>query len=115
MCIFVKGYLTFELEYILFRDQTFSVTLLDTMIRLVVNEVLLFNIFTRALYKSMQHAMFTSIVQKYATCHVFFFNTSLIHARNSGHHTWVRQQQPQEQCYPLIPACAVFLCVQRMV
>ena len=44
MCIFVKGCLTFELEYILFRDvihvnQTFSVTLLDTMIHLVVNEI----------------------------------------------------------------------------
>ena len=58
MCIFVKGCLTFELEYILFRDiilfagvnQTFSVTLLNTMIHLVVNEALLFNIFTRALY-----------------------------------------------------------------
>ena len=46
MCIFVKGCLTFELEYILLREsstnagvnQTFSVTLLDTMIHLVVNE-----------------------------------------------------------------------------
>ena len=62
MCIFVKGCLTFELEYILFLtssinagvNQTFSVTLLDTMIHLVVNEALLFNIFTRALYKIMQ-------------------------------------------------------------
>ena len=56
MCIF-------ELEYILFViltssinagvNQTFSVTLLVTMIHLVVNEALLFNIFTRALYKIM--------------------------------------------------------------
>ena len=46
MCIFVKDCLTFELEYILLREssinagvnQTFSVTLLDTMIHLVVNE-----------------------------------------------------------------------------
>ena len=53
MCIFVKGCLTFELEYILFLtssinagvNQTFSVTLLDTMIHLVVNEALLFFLF----------------------------------------------------------------------
>ena len=37
-------------------NQTFSVTLLllVAMIHLVVNEALLFNIFTRALYKFMQ-------------------------------------------------------------
>ena len=53
MCIFVIGCLTFELEYILSVkssinagvNQTFSVTLLDTMIHLVVNEARLFNIF----------------------------------------------------------------------
>ena len=74
MCIFVKGCLTFELEYILFLtsfinagvNQTFSVTLLDTMIHLVVNEALLFNMFTRALYKIMQRDIFS------------FLNTSLI-------------------------------------
>ena len=67
MCIFVKGCLTFELEYILFLtssinagvNQTFSVTLLDTMIHLVVNEALLFNMFTRALYKIMQRDIFS--------------------------------------------------------
>ena len=66
MCIFVKGCLTFELEYILFRDviinagvnQTFSVTISVAMIHLVVNEALLFNIFTRALYKIMQRNIF---------------------------------------------------------
>ena len=66
MCIFVKGCLTFQLEYILLREsstnagvnQTFSVTLLDTMIHLVVNEVLLFTIFTRALYKIMHRDIF---------------------------------------------------------
>ena len=36
-------------------NQTFSVTLLVTMIHLVVNEALLFSIFTRALYTIMQH------------------------------------------------------------
>ena len=59
MCIFVKGCLTFELEYILFRDvsidasvnQTFSVTLSVAMKHMVVNEALLFNIFTRTLNK----------------------------------------------------------------
>ena len=74
MCIFVKGCLTFELEYILFLtsfinagvNQTFSVTLLDTMIHLVVNEALLFNIVTRTLYKITQRDIF------------FHFNTSLI-------------------------------------
>ena len=35
-------------------NQTFSVTLSVAMIHLVVNEALLFNIFTRALYKIMQ-------------------------------------------------------------
>ena len=34
-------------------NQTFSVTLLLTMIHLVVTEALLFNVFTRALYKIM--------------------------------------------------------------
>ena len=70
MCSFVKGCLTFELEYILFRDviinagvnQTFSVTLLDTMIHLVVNEALLFNIFTRALYKIMHSDIFSFLI-----------------------------------------------------
>ena len=73
MCIFVKGCLTFELEYILFRDasinagvnQTFSVTLSVAMIHLVVNEALLFNILT-------------STVQNYATQHFFIFQPSLI-------------------------------------
>ena len=59
---FCKGCLTFELEYILFMTssinasvyQTVSVTFLDTMIHVVVNETLLFNIFTQALYKIMQ-------------------------------------------------------------
>ena len=35
-------------------NQTFSATLLVDMIHLVVNEALLFNIFTRALYKIME-------------------------------------------------------------
>ena len=55
MRIFIKGCLTFELEYILYSvtssinagvNQTFSVTILVTMIHLMVNEALLFNIFT---------------------------------------------------------------------
>ena len=70
MCIFVKGCLTFELEYILFRDasinagvnQTFSVTLSVAMIHLVVNEALLFNIFTRALYKIMECDIFSFLI-----------------------------------------------------
>ena len=62
MCIFVKGCLTFKLEYFYSVttsinagvNQTFSVTLSVAMIHLVANEALLFNIFTRALYKIMQ-------------------------------------------------------------
>ena len=29
--------------------------------------------------------------------------------------TWVKLQQPQEQCYPLLPLCAVSVRVQTMV
>ena len=36
-------------------NQTFCATLLVAMIHLVVNEALLFSMFTRALYKIMQH------------------------------------------------------------
>ena len=43
-------------------NQTFSVTLLDTMIHLVVNEALLFDIFTRALYKVMQRELLLFVV-----------------------------------------------------
>ena len=39
-------------------NQTFSVTLLVAMVHLVVSEALLFNIFTRALYKIMQRDIF---------------------------------------------------------
>ena len=40
-------------------NQTFSVTLSVAMIYLVVNEALLFNIFTRALYKITQREIFS--------------------------------------------------------
>ena len=30
---------------------------------------------------------------------------------NSGHLTWVRLQQPQEQCYPVLPVYVVFQCL----
>ena len=40
-------------------NKTFSVTLSVAMIHLVVNEALLFNIFTRALYKIMQCDIFS--------------------------------------------------------
>ena len=40
---------------------------------------------------------------------------SLSLAGNSGRLTWVRLQQPQEQCYPFLSVCAVFLCVQTIV
>ena len=33
---------------------------------------------------------------------------------NLGHLTWERLQQLQEQCYPFLPACAVFSHVQTM-
>ena len=75
MCIFVKGCLTFELEYILYSvtssinagvNQTFSVPLLDTMIHLVLNEALLFNIFHEHCTKLCNVTFF------------FFMNTSLI-------------------------------------
>ena len=57
MCIFVKllnlfYFVTSSINAVV--NQTFAVTLLDTMIHLVVNETLLFNIFTRALYRIMQ-------------------------------------------------------------
>ena len=37
---------------------------------------------------------------------------SLSLAANLGYLTWVRLQQPQEQRYPFLPACAVFLRIQ---
>ena len=40
-------------------NETFSVTLSVAMIHLVVNEALLFSIFTRALYKIMQRGIFS--------------------------------------------------------
>ena len=43
-------------------NQTFSVTLLVAMIHLVVNEALLFNIFTQALYKIMQRDIFYFLI-----------------------------------------------------
>ena len=43
-------------------NQTFSVTLSVAMIYLVVNEALLFNIFTRALYKIMQREFFSFLI-----------------------------------------------------
>ena len=59
MCIFVKllnlsifYFVTSSINAVV--NQTFSVTLLDTMIHLVVNETFLFNIFTRALYRILQ-------------------------------------------------------------
>ena len=43
-------------------NQTFSVTLSVAMIHLVVNEALLFNICTRALYKIMQRDIFSFLI-----------------------------------------------------
>ena len=43
-------------------NQTFSVTLSVAVIYLVVNEALLFNIFTRALYKIMQRDIFSFLI-----------------------------------------------------
>ena len=43
-------------------NQTFSVTLSVAIIYLVVNEALLFNIFTRALYKIMQRDIFSFLI-----------------------------------------------------
>ena len=43
-------------------NQTFSMTLSVAMIYLVVNEALLFNIFTRALYKIMQRDIFSFLI-----------------------------------------------------
>ena len=40
-------------------NQTFSVTLSVAVVHLVVNEALLFNIFTRALYKIIQRDIFS--------------------------------------------------------
>ena len=40
---------------------------------------------------------------------------SLSLAGNSGPLTWVRLQQPQEQCCQFLSVCAVFLFVQTMV
>ena len=41
------------------------------------------------------------------------YSTSLSHAGNSGHLSWVRLQLLQEQRYPLLPVHAVFLCVRQ--
>ena len=70
MCIFVK--VAYLLNLGIFYsvtssinagvNQTFSVTLLDTMIHLVVNEALLFNIFTRTLYRIMQRDIFSFLI-----------------------------------------------------
>ena len=70
MCIFVK--VAYLLNLGIFYsvtssinagvNQTFSVTLLDTMIHLVVNEALLFNIFTRTLYRIMQSDIFSFLI-----------------------------------------------------
>ena len=71
MRIFIKGCLTFELEYIFYSvmssidagvNQTFSVTRLVAMIHLVVNEAFLFNIFTQVLYKIMQRDILTFLI-----------------------------------------------------
>ena len=43
------------------------------------------------------------------------FSLSLSLSGNSGHLTWVKAQQPQEQRYPYLSVCAVFSCVQIMV
>ena len=57
-------------------NRTFSVTLSVAMIYLVVNEALLFNIFTRAMYKIMQRDIF---------CFLIFINpTRVIQATNLG-------------------------------
>ena len=71
ICIFVKGCLTFFTSVYSIPltssinagvNQTFSVIILLTMIHMVVNEALLFNIFTRALYKIMQHDIFSFLI-----------------------------------------------------
>ena len=41
------------------------------------------------------------------------YSTSLSHAGNSGCLSLVRLQLLQEQRYPLLPVCAVFLCVRQ--
>ena len=45
----------------------------------------------------------------------FVFNSSLSLVGFLGRLTWIRLQQPQEQCHPYLPACAAFSCVQTMV
>ena len=46
---------------------------------------------------------------------LLFFILLLSLAGNSGHLTWVRLQQPQEQRYPFLTVHAVFTCVQTKV
>ena len=43
-----------------------------------------------------------------------FFVLHLSLAGNLGRLTWVRLLQPQEQRYPFLPMCAVFLCVNSI-
>ena len=43
---------------------------------------------------------------------IFFLALHLSLAGNLGHLTWVRLQQPQEQRYPFLTVCVLFLCVQ---
>ena len=65
MCILVKGYLSFEPEYIYSvtssinagANQTFSVSFLVTMPHSVVTEALLLNIFTRVLCTVQNYAL----------------------------------------------------------
>ena len=45
----------------------------------------------------------------------FVFNSSLSLVGFLGCVTWVRLEQPQEQCHPYLPACAAFSWVQTMV
>ena len=59
--------------------------------------------------------MITVIFQTIFVCLIFVLILCLSLAGNWGHQAWKRLQQLQEQCYPFLPMCAVFLCVQTMV
>ena len=77
------------------------------------------NSFTRNLWylkhNSLTHSFTSAVSQTHFINSVPFVPLRSSLAGNLARLTWVRLQQLQEQCYPFLTVCAVFLCVQRKV